>query len=157
MLRLEHIVSEGPALDHARNLFREYALELNADLCFQSFDAELSNPLLKYGPPSGSLILAHWNKEPVATVALQALKTPGTCEMKRLYVQPPFRKLGIGDELVKAILNDGEKLGYATMKLDTLDRLVPAIRLYERHGFLVTTAYYENPLQGVVYMEKALG
>lgn len=156
MLRLEHITTEGPALDTARQLFRDYANELNADLCFQSFEKELANPLSKYGAPKGSLIMAHWNQEPVATIALQALPEEGVCEMKRMYVQPAFRRLGIGEELVKAILNDAEKLGYTTMKLDTLDRLVPAIRLYEKHGFALTTAYYANPLPGVVYMEKTL-
>ncbi len=67
--------------------------------------------------------------------------------------EAPFRKFGIGDELVKAILNDAVKLGYTKMKLDTLERLKPAIELYLKHGFVITTAYYHNPLPEVVYME----
>jgi ribosomal protein S18 acetylase RimI-like enzyme len=42
------------------------------------------------------------------------------------------------------------------MKLDTLQRLQPAIRLYEQYGFVHTTAYYDNPIEDVVYMEKVL-
>jgi GNAT superfamily N-acetyltransferase len=73
--------------------------------------------------------------------------------MKRLFVQSPFRKFGIGEALVKAILIEAQKLGYAKMKLDTLERLKPAIALYLKRGFIITTAYYHNPLSEVVYME----
>ena len=42
------------------------------------------------------------------------------------------------------------------MVLDTLQKLQPAIKLYKKYGFTETTAYYQNPLPGVVYMEKLL-
>lgn len=75
-------------------------------------------------------------------------------EMKRLYVVPSFRKFGIGRKLVQAILDDAKALGYHTMKLDTLDRLQPAIQLYKAFGFTDASAYYANPLEGVVYMQR---
>jgi GNAT superfamily N-acetyltransferase len=153
MLSIKHITQHDADLETARHLFKEYADELAVDLCFQSFDEELQNPLKKYGAPSGSLIMAFWNGEPVGTVALQALEEEGVCEMKRLFVQSPFRKFGIGEALVEAILIEAQKLGYAKMKLDTLERLKPAIALYLKHGFIITTAYYHNPLSEVVYME----
>jgi len=156
MLRLQHIISEGAELDLIRKLFREYSDELNANLCFQSFDKELENPLIKYAAPSGSLILAYWNDEAVGCIALQALPEHGCCEMKRLYVQPAQRKHKIGEALVEAILKDAIALGYTNMKLDTLERLQAAIHLYQKHGFIITNPYYKNPLQGVVYMEKQL-
>ena len=154
MITLQHIIQNDAGLETARHLFREYSEELGVDLCFQSFDEELKDPLKKYGPPRGSLILAYWNNQPVGTVALQALEEPGACEMKRLYVQAACRKYGIGEALVKAILEDAQQLGYTNMKLDTLERLTAAIALYLKHGFNITTAYYHNPLPEVVYMEK---
>lgn len=156
MLAIQHITTECAGLETARHLFKEYSDELAVDLCFQSFDAELMDPLKKYGPPSGSLLLAFYNNEPVGCVALQPLPEAGVCEMKRLYVKPAFRKFKIGDALVAAIVNEAERLGYAKMKLDTLERLQPAIQLYLKHGFEITTAYYHNPLPEVVYMEKTL-
>lgn len=78
------------------------------------------------------------------------------CEMKRLYVQPAFRKHKIGAALVDAILQQAQQLNYAVMKLDTLERLQPAIQLYLKQGFVITNAYYKNPLPEVVYMEKQL-
>ena len=54
------------------------------------------------------------------------------------------------------LLKDAVQLGYTKMKLDTLEKLQPAIRLYQQIGFMESTAYYTNPLDGVVYMEKSL-
>ena len=156
MLSLKHITQNDADLEIARHLFKAYADELAVDLCFQSFEEELKNPLKKYGQPTGSLIIAFWNGEPVGTVALQALDENSVCEMKRLFVKAPFRKFGIGEELVKAILIDAKKLGYTKMKLDTLERLKAAIALYLKYGFIITTAYYHNPLPEVVYMEKII-
>jgi putative acetyltransferase len=76
--------------------------------------------------------------------------------MKRLFVQPAFRKYKIGEGLVIAILNEAQSLGYKKMKLDTLERLQAAIHLYLKQGFEITNAYYHNPLPEVVYMEKSL-
>ncbi|MBL7759375.1 MAG: GNAT family N-acetyltransferase [Sediminibacterium sp.] len=155
MLELKHITEEGAGLETARHLFAEYSTELGVDLCFQSFDAELKDPLRKYGHPKGSLILAYWNGAPAGTIALQALED-GACEMKRLYVKPAYRKFHIGEALVLAIIEDAKQLGYTKMKLDTLEHLKAAISLYLKHGFVITTAYYHNPLPEVVYMERAL-
>ncbi|MBX9785359.1 MAG: GNAT family N-acetyltransferase [Chitinophagaceae bacterium] len=169
------IKEEGIWMDAIRTLFREYETELNEDLCFQSFEAELANPLQKYGPPKGVLYLAKWNDEVAGCIALMPLpdristslnadtdaSTPlsisRSCEMKRLYVRPQFRKHKIGKALVEQLLKDAEQLGYTTMKLDTLQKLQPAIALYKQYGFAETTAYYENPLNAVVYMEKMIG
>ena len=156
MFRVEAIEQEGERLHIIRQLFSDYAKELNENLCFQSFDKELENPLLKYGPPLGSLLLGTWNGEIAACIALTPLKEDKTCEMKRLYVVPGYRKLGIGRLLVDEILKTAERIGYHTMKLDTLEKLQPAIKLYESYGFEHTTPYYTNPIGGVVYMSKTL-
>lgn len=139
-----------------RSLFEEYAKELNENLCFQSFDEELRNPLKKYGQPNGALLLAYWNNEPAGCIGLAPLKKEDSCEMKRLYVRPSYRKHGIGEELVKAILPEAVAKGYKKMLLDTLEKLQSAIRLYQKYGFTITSSYYSNPLTHVVYMEKLL-
>ncbi len=156
MLLIKKITKPGSEIEIAKALFNEYASELNEDLCFQHWEEELSNPLLKYGPPEGSLIMAYWENVAAGCIAIQPLKEQGLCEMKRLYVRPAYRRHGIGEELVKIILKEAIDKGYNIMVLDTLSRLTQAIKLYERYGFVHTSAYYDNPLDGVVYMEKAL-
>jgi ribosomal protein S18 acetylase RimI-like enzyme len=134
-----------------RALFREYAEELGVDLCFQGFEEELASLPGKYGPPSGALLLA----EDQGCVALRDVGG-GVCEMKRLYVRPSERGLGVGRKLAVAILARGAKLGYHEMVLDTLDHLTAAIQLYRELGFIERDPYYVNPLPAVVYMGKRL-
>ena len=118
------------------------------------------------------MYIAEWNHEVAGCIALTDISEnistalngaadastmlSTVCEMKRLYVRPQFRKHKIGKAMVEQLMKDAEKLGYTTMKLDTLQKLKPAIILYKQYGFTETTAYYENPLPGVVYMEKQL-
>ena len=156
MLDIQKVTTEGPALESIKSLFKAYLTELNEDLCFQSFDSEIDNPLYKYSAPTGALFIASYNAIPVGCIALQPLQEPQTCEMKRLYVDPEYRNLKIGNALVKALLQEAQSLGYTTMKLDTLERLQAAIQLYLKFGFETVTAYYDNPLPSVVYMQKKL-
>jgi putative acetyltransferase len=155
MLQLLKVTEEGKRMDDIRTLFREYETELNEDLCFQSFEEELKDPLTKYGPPQGVLYIALWHDEVAGCIALMPLEHV-VCEMKRLYVRPAFRKHKIGKTLVEQLMADAKQLGYEVMKLDTLQKLQPAVQLYKQYGFEETTGYYENPLSGVVYMEKRL-
>ena len=159
MASIVKVETKGEDLDNALILFKEYFEELNENLCFQNFDAELKDPLKKYGPASGCLFVAYVKNTPAGCIAFQSIKTLDAddtklCEMKRLYVRPSYRKNKIGDELVKLLLSEAKSKGYKKMVLDTLERLQPAINLYRRYGFNNTTAYYDNPLPGVVYMER---
>ena len=53
-------------------------------------------------------------------------------------------------------MNEASALGYAVMRLDTLDTLDRAMHLYTALGFERCAPYYENPLPGVVYWERVL-
>jgi ribosomal protein S18 acetylase RimI-like enzyme len=156
MLDIQKVITEGTALESIKSLFKAYLTELDEDLCFQSFDSEIDNPLYKYSAPTGALFIAYYNAIPIGCIALQSLQEPQTCEMKRLYVDPEYRNLKIGDALVQSLLQEAQSLGYTTMKLDTLERLQAAIQLYLKFGFETVTAYYDNPLPSVVYMQKKL-
>jgi ribosomal protein S18 acetylase RimI-like enzyme len=156
MLRIKHIIEEGKELDIIRELFRGYEKELNEDICFQSFEEELKTPLKKYGLPDGDLILAYWNDEVAGCIALTKMKEMGACEMKRLYVKPQLRKNKIGRLLIEELLSSAKERNYEKMRLDTFLKLESAVHLYKQYGFQNISAYYNNPLPGVIYMEKEL-
>lgn len=135
-----------------RRLFHDYAKELGVDLEFQGFRSELGSLPGEYAPPRGRLLLAKHAQAVVGCIALRDLGS-GTCEMKRLYVQPSVRCNGAGRVLVARLLEEARRIGYRRMVLDTLEHMIPARRLYSSFGFKEISAYYPNPLPGAVYME----
>jgi len=154
--RLAHVRS-AEEIAAAAALFREYADWLGIDLSFQDFEAELASLPGKYAPPTGELMLAHSpDGDALGCVAVRPLEAGAVCEMKRLYVRPAARGLGIGRALVAAIIDAAETLGYTQMKLDTLPSMPEALALYKRCGFLEIPAYYHNPVPGTVYLGKRL-
>lgn len=142
-------------IEEVQRLFREYAELLGVDLCFQGFEEELAGLPGKYAPPEGALLIAKEGQTTAGCVALRRLEE-GVCEMKRLFVRPRFQGQGMGRALAERIIREGANLGYKTMRLDTLDRLKEAMRLYETLGFKRTLPYYRNPIPGVVYWEVCL-
>jgi ribosomal protein S18 acetylase RimI-like enzyme len=142
-------------IEAVRNLFREYEQFLSVDLCFQSFEEELASLPGKYGPPDGVLLIAIDGQNFAGCVALRKLEE-GICEMKRLFIRPKYRGQGLGRRLAKQTIDEAVKLGYSSMRLDTLDKLIEAIRLYESLGFKRRDPYYHNPLPGVLYWELEL-
>jgi putative acetyltransferase len=138
-----------------RILFREYETALGVDLCFQSFEEELANLPGKYAPPRGSLLLAEGDDGVAGCAAMRKI-AEHFCEMKRLFVRPPYRGLGIGRMLAQEIICRARHSGYRIMYLDTLEILERAIALYKSLGFQETDPYYHNPLDGVVYLKLDL-
>lgn len=142
-------------LEVVRRLFREYQEWLGEDLCFQSFEAELAELPGKYAPPRGALLLAMDADEAAGCVGVRPL-AGNVCEMKRLYVRPQHRGHGVGRRLAVTAIAAAQQAGYRVMRLDTLERLSEAMRLYASLGFARVAPYYANPLPGVVYWELLL-
>ncbi|RZL63295.1 MAG: GNAT family N-acetyltransferase [Variovorax sp.] len=172
-------------LDAARAMFRRYAAALDTDLAFQHFEEELATLPGDYASPRGALWLAvcedvgaadNGTRRPAdesaptlqqadrtlrvaGCCALRPLDTvdyPNAAEMKRLYVHPDFRGLGLGRQLAEAVLDAARAGGYACVLLDTLDDMESARALYEDLGFAEVPPYYHNPIPGAHYLKVDL-
>ncbi len=153
-MRLIH-VQTGEQLSRLRALFLEYADSLGFDLGFQNFRHELEQLPGEYAAPRGSMLLAMADDEAAGCVALREL-TDGCCEMKRLYVRPEYRGQRVGRLLAAAIVEEGRRLGYSRMRLDTVPWMTEAISLYRSLGFREIAPYRYNPIEGALFMELEL-
>jgi ribosomal protein S18 acetylase RimI-like enzyme len=139
-----------------RAIFQEYANSLKVDLCFQGFIQELQELPGEYAEPRGALLLAWVDGALAGCCALRPLDSSdhsNAAEMKRLYVRPAFRGLGLGRQLTEGILDAARKSGYSCVLLDTLDDMESARALYEDLGFVEIPPYYHNPYAGAHYLK----
>ena len=138
-----------------KQLFVEYADSLGFDLCFQNFEEELANFPGEYAPPTGCLLLAKYQDHVAGCVALRKL-SDGICEAKRLYVRPQFRGLKIGRKLVEAVIAEARKIGYSSIRGDTVPSMQVAQALYASLGFREISSYRHNPIEGAKFIELEL-
>ena len=147
------------ALEATRALILEYAKSLNVDLGFQNFEHEVLHLPGEYSAPRGSLLVATVNGAWAGCCAVRPLDTcdyTNACEMKRLYVRPEFRGLGLGRLLAEAILEAARLAAYDCILLDTLDDMESARALYEELGFESIPPFYFNPIAGAHYLKADL-
>ncbi len=74
-------------------------------------------------------------------------------------VDKPFRRQGIADALIEALTRRARELKLAFLTLEVRARNEPAIRLYEKHGFVPVGRrknYYEQPREDALLMTRFL-
>jgi ribosomal protein S18 acetylase RimI-like enzyme len=138
-------------LPRVRALIEEYCRWIDLDLAFQEIEPELDALPGDYAPPAGALLVAEVNGRIEALVAYRRFDE-GIAEMKRLYVAPAVRGLGLARALATTLLEQARTSGYHTMYLDTLTKMGDAQRLYESLGFRDIPPYYDTPLPNTRFM-----
>ena len=149
-------------LDQIKELFREYyhflASDHNLDINYQGIEEELSSLPGKFTAPFGRLLLALEEGHAVGCAAMRPLEED-ICELKRMYVLPQYRGLGIGKALALELIQDAKEIGYVRMRLDTASFLTAARKLYESLGFQLIEPYNDVPediRQIALFMELSL-
>jgi ribosomal protein S18 acetylase RimI-like enzyme len=150
------VLDHSPPTDEVRELFLEYAASLAFPLDFQDFEREVADLPGAYEPPRGALVVARAGRKAAGCVAVRPLDDT-TCEMKRLFVRPEFRGVGIGRALAEVAVSAARARGYGRMRLDTVPGMETAQALYEELGFVEIASYRPNPIPGVRYLELELG
>jgi len=78
-------------------------------------------------------------------------------EVHRIAVDPKLRGLGYGQALMEDFLQRMQEMGVVTVLLEVRAGNVPAIGLYEKHGFVsigVRKEYYQNPREDALILQK---
>lgn len=125
---------------------------------FDGLEEELAGLPGIFAPPTGRLLLAKYNGQAAGCIALKGHDT-ATCELKRFFVRPAFRGLGIGKALVQRLIDEACRSGYRRMVLDSHYRMRAAHRIYEAFGCKRVSAPDDFPERFkpvVVFMEANL-
>ena len=152
---LVEVAPVDPAHRDARHCLREYYAEL--DRRFDGgFDLEQSVAVAldDIRPPTGVFLLAHLRGEPVGC---GALRTPGAGlgEIKRMWVDPSARGLGVGRRLLTELEDRAQAAGCRRVRLDTNGVLAEAIAMYRSAGYEEVDPFNDDPY-AQLYFERGL-
>jgi GNAT superfamily N-acetyltransferase len=154
-------------LAQARELLLEYgrfvvAQSGAARFCFGSLEKEAARLPFSYLEQGGGCLLATVNDEPAGFVAWRALAPspaviPDAWELKRLWVPPVARGIGLGRTLTQAVLDRATAAGRKAVYLDTVpEAMALAHHTYVQLGFVPCAPYNDNPVQGLAYLVRFL-
>ena len=144
-----------PRSDGARYCLAEYYAELGRRFK-QGFDVSLSrDPDAKdMRRPRGSFIVAMSDTLPIGCVGLKGTDH-GYAEIKRLWVAPAARGLGLGKRLMDATEDAARSLGITLLRLDTNSALPEAGQLYRSTGWREIPRFNDDPYPDL-FFEKGL-
>jgi GNAT superfamily N-acetyltransferase len=169
ILRLEELAptTPEPALAQARDLVVEYGRFVIAQpgaarFCFGSLEKEAARLPTSYHEQGGGSLLALVNEEPAGFIAWRALApspavVPDAWELKRLWVRPVARGLGLGRLLTQSVLDRAIAADRKAVYLDTAPAAMAAAhRVYLDLGFQACSVYNDNPVEGIIFLVKFL-
>jgi GNAT superfamily N-acetyltransferase len=137
------IDEEPPATPDARYCLSRYFEEPQ-----QRFDAgfdaaEAAQSLDEFLPPLGAFLVARHNGKPVACGGIKPFN--GAAYIKRMWVSPDARGLGLGKRLLAALEEKAGALGYCRICLETNRALTEAQRLYRSSGYREVPPFNDEP------------
>lgn len=106
-------------------------------------------------PPVGLFVLARLDDEAVGCGALKVIGR-GVGEIKRMWVAPSARGLGIAQRMLDTLERHAASTGLRSLRLDTHRSLEAARTLYLRNGYREIPAYNDNPYAHH-WFEKRIG
>lgn len=136
---------EAPTTLDARWCVEQYFAELDAR--FDSgFDPALSisADARELVPPAGLFLVARLRDRPLGCGALK-FHGDGPAELKRMWVAPAARGLGVGRRLLLVLEQHARDAGASAVRLETNRALTQAIALYRRSGYLEVDAFNDEP------------
>jgi GNAT superfamily N-acetyltransferase len=136
---------EDPGTPDAQWCFEQYFAELDARFA-TGFNPRLSisADALELTPPAGILLIARLHDRPVGCSALK-FHADAWAELKRMWIAPAARGLGLGRRLLHEIERHASEAGIAVLRLETNRTLSEAIALYQSSGYVEVDAFNAEP------------
>lgn len=138
-------------LENVLEIYREYIASTNADLSFQENEKEFLYLDEKYSNERSQIFLAYSSSQVIGCAAFREY-TQDICELKRLYVRPVGRGVGVGAELLEKTIQVSKSIGYKRMCLDVLPEFQIALNLYKNRGFVKHHPITTNEIHGTEFL-----
>jgi DNA-binding MarR family transcriptional regulator/GNAT superfamily N-acetyltransferase len=144
-----------PRLPEAQHCLSAYAAEL-VERLENGFDLARTRRVdaTDMTPPRGLLLVAWLRGEPVGCGALR-LHDDRSAEIKRMWVAPAARGLGLGRRLITELQTHARERGVHLLRLDTNHVLAEAIALYRSSGYVEVPRFNDEPYSDQ-WFEKVL-
>lgn len=139
------IAQEDPVSADAARCLDRYFAELDVRFA-GGFDRERggADEIRDFAPPRGCLLLARLRGEPVGCGALRTFE-PHIGEIKRMWISPDVRGLGVGRRLLAQLERVAKRRGMRAIRLDTNASLAEALDLYRSAGYREIGRFNDNP------------
>lgn len=95
------------------------------------------NNLIEFNP---NVFIIYLNEKAVACGCFKKYNK-NTAELKRMFVSPDARGLGLAQKIIKGLENEAKSQGFEIMVLETLYKQIEAINLYQKVGFEIVANY----------------
>ncbi|MEI5585601.1 MULTISPECIES: bifunctional helix-turn-helix transcriptional regulator/GNAT family N-acetyltransferase [unclassified Agromyces] len=146
-----------PAEPAARASIAAYFAEL-ADRFDIGFDPAKARPTSEdeFRPPHGAFLVAFLHGTAIGCVGVKRRDGDEFAEVKRLWVSPDARGIGLGARLLREVEAAAGRLGAASVRLDTNRTLTEAIALYRANGY-IEIPDFNGERYADFWFEKRLG
>ena len=144
-LAFTKISVEDPDSPDAKWCVAQYFAELG-ERFDEGFDASRSIPAdsADLRPPRGVFLIARLDGRPVGCGALKTIES-GVGSIKRMWVSPAVRGVGVGRRILLALENEASGLEMEVLRLETNRNLHEAQALYRRNGYEEVRAFNDDP------------
>lgn len=141
----------------ARYCIRAYFEEISARF-EDGFDPALTLPAgdAELCAPAGLFLVATLHEEPVGCGGLKLPAATGTAEIKRVWISPTVRGMGLGKRILTELEREATTHGAHTIRLDTNRALTEAIAMYRSAGYDEVAAF-NHEKYAHHWFEKRLG
>jgi len=95
------------------------------------------NNLIEFNP---NVFVIYLNDKAVACGCFKRYNST-TVELKRMFVSPEARGLGLAEKIIKELEEEARTQGFETIVLETLYKQIEAINLYQKVGFEIVENY----------------
>ena len=128
------------------------------ELCFSLPWSEKSLELLLADKNAGFVVCDRTSGRVVAYGGMVVVLDEG--QITNIATHPDFRRQGIGERVVRAIIDYASESGLVSISLEVRESNAAAISLYEKLGFVsvgVRKNFYTSPRENGIVMIKSIG